>query len=227
MNTSFSIDSNLNSISSLYNNMNSNNKNISSFSSTVSNNLYMSFINLEVLYALEEKLKVIVGKVNNYQKCSKECFEFINCYFIHHFYNEELRLFRPGLNRKNINNYIKNELLCYFLCFDISFSEDFKHAEILLKRIFSLLYKNFLSLIFLIISNYKNKKSNIIMLLNKIIKDNLYDDDLNEDNINYNNLDENKFIDIIEFNSKKLIDYNKMVIENIYMKYIKEKINQI
>ena len=65
------------------------------------------------------------------------------------------------------------------------------------------------------------------MLLNKIIKDNLYNDDLNEDNIDYNNLDENKFIDIIEFNSKKLIDYNKMVIENIYMKYIKEKINQI
>ena len=230
INTSFSTDnSNFNSISSTLNNNNNNNnidsnyKNISSISSSISTNLSISFINLEILYVLEEKLKIIIEKIKNYQRCSKECYEFINYYFTHNFYNEQLRLFKPGQNRKIINNYIKYELLCYFLCYDISFTEDFKQAEIILKSIFSLIHKNFLIFLVLVISNYKNKDNNIIIILNKIVKDNLYNDDLDEENNDYNNLDENKYVEIIDNNSKKLIDYYKMIIENIYMKYLRGK----
>ena len=51
-------------------------------------------------------------------------------------------------------------------------------------------------------------------------------EDLNE-NINYNELDEYKFIEIIEINSKKLVDYCQMLIENIYVKYLTGKNNYI
>ena len=221
INKSFSTDnSNLNSISSTYNNINNNNanKNISSINSSISNNLSISIslINLEILYVLEEKLKIIIEKIKNDKNCSKECYDFINYYFSHNFYNGQLRIFKSSKNRKVINNYIKNELLCYFLCYDISFKDEFKHTEILIKSIFNLLHQNFLSFLALIISSYKNKDNNIIILLNKIVKD-------NDNDINYKIMDENKYIKIIENNLIKLIDYYKMIIENIYMKYLKGK----
>ena len=238
-NTSFStnsINSNFNSINSSNNNTTNNNNNIhtknnkksknnSSIPSSMSSNLSISFINLEILYVLQEKLKIILEKIIKYQRCSKECYEFINYYFTHHFYNENLKSFQTGQNRKIINKYMKSELLCYFLCYDISFTEDFKQAEILLKSIFSLLYKNFLIFLSLIISQYKNKENNIIIILNKIVKDNLFKEDLLEDNIDLTTLDENSYIEIINNNSKKINDYYKMIIENIYMKYIKGKNN--
>ena len=172
-------------------------------------------------------MKLIIEKINNYQRCGKECYEFINYYFTHHFYNDELRLFKFGPNRKVINSYMKIEILCHFLCYDISFIEDFKLVEILLKSIFSILHKNFLIFLRLVISQYKNKDNNIIIVLSKIVKENLDNyEDLNE-NINYNELDEYKFIEIIEINSKKLVDYCQMLIENIYMKFITGKNNYI
>ena len=187
----------------------------------MSTNLSISFINLEILYVLQEKLKIILEKITNYQRCSKECYELINYYFTHHFYNEHLKFFKTGQNRKIISNYMKNELLCYFLCYDISYREDFKQAEILLKSIFSLLFKNFLLFLSLVISQYKNKDNNIIIILTKIVQDNLFNEDLQEDNIDLNNLDENNYIEIIKDNERRIIDYYKMIIENIYMKYIK------
>jgi len=227
--STYSMNSNFNSINSTYNNYNNNNinSNAQNVSSTsMSSNLSMAFINLETLYVLEEKSKIILEKVKKYKKCSKECYEFINYYFVHHFYNEELKVFKLNKNQKIITTYMKNELLCYFLCYDISFTEDFKQAEILLKSIFTLLYKNFLIFLSLVISQYKNKENNIIIILNKVVKNNLYNDNLN-DSYDYNNIDENKFIEIIESNSKKIIDYYKMLIENIYMKFIDEENNTI
>ena len=248
INSSFSTNSNFNSINSLNNNNNFNsihdntnskknscrnknqrnsinNKNVSSISLSLSTNLSISFLNLEILYVLQEKLKIILEKVTNYQRCSKECYELINYYFTHNFYNELLKCFKTGQNRKIISNYMKNELLCYFLCYDISFREDFKQAEILLKSIFNLLFKNFLLFLSLVISQYKNKDNNIIIILNKIVKDNLFNEDLQEDIINLNNLDEKSYIAIIKSNLKKIIDYYQMLIENIYIKFIKGKNN--
>ena len=227
--STYSMNSNFNSINTTYNNYNTNNMNSNAqniSSTSMSSNLSMAFINLETLYVLEEKSKIILEKVKKYKKCSKECYEFINYYFVHHFYNEELKVFKMNKNQKIITTYMKNELLCYFLCYDISFTEDFKQAEILLKSIFTLLYKNFLIFLSLVISQYKNKDNNIIIILSKVVKNNLYNDNLN-DSYDYSNIDENKFIEIIENNSKKIIDYYKMLIENIYMKFIDENNNTI
>ena len=222
INTSYSTNNSyFNSISSTCNKNNEVNTNIRNIF-PISTNLSISFINLEVLYVLEEKLKIILEKIKNYQRCIKECYDFINYYFVHNFYNEELRLFKFGPNRKIINNYMKIELLCHFLCYDISFIEDFKQIEILLKSIFSLLHINFLLFLSLVIIQYKNKDNNIIILLNKIVKDNLSLNDLNEEIINIDNIDENKYTEIIENNSKKIIDYYKMIIDNIYVKNIEE-----
>ena len=222
INTSFSTNNScFNSVSTTCNkniDVNANNKNKNIF--PISTNLSISFINLEVLYVLEEKLKIILEKIKNNQRYGKECYDFINYYFIHNFYNEELRIFKFGPNRKIINNYMKIELLCYFLCYDISFIEDLKQVEILLKTILCLLHMDFLLFLSLVISQYKNKDNNIIILLNKIVKDNLSINDLNEDINNYNNIDENKYTEIIDNNSKKLIDYYKMIIENVYKKYL-------
>ena len=220
INTSFSTNNScFNSVSTTCNKNNDVNTNIKNIF-PISTNLSISFINLEVLYVLEEKLKIILEKIKNSQRYGKECYDFINYYFIHNFYNEELRIFKFGPNRKIINNYMKIELLCYFLCYDISFIEDLKQVEILLKTIVCLLHKNYLLFLSLVISQYKNKDNNIIILLNKIVKDNLSINDLNEDINYYNNIDENKYTEIIENNSQKLFDYYKMIIENIYQKYL-------
>ena len=227
--STYSINSNFNSINTTYNNYNTNNMNTNAqhvTSTSMSSNLSLAFINLETLYVLEEKSKIILEKVKKYKKCSKECYEFINYYFVHQFYNEELKVFKQNKNQQIISIYLKNELLCYFLCYDISFTDDFKQAEILLKSIFTLLYKNFLIFLSLVISQYKNKENNIIIILNKVVKNNLYNNNLN-DSFDYSNIDENKFIEIIENNSKKIIDYYKMLIENIYMKIIDENNNTI
>ena len=188
-------------------------------------NLTSSLINLDILFVLEGKLKSILEKIKKYNRCSKECYEFINYYFSYNFFNEELKIFKEEQNKEIMIKYMKTELLCYFLCYDISFSEDFKQAEILLKSIFSLLYKNFILFLSLVISQYKNKENSIIIILNKIIINNLYDD--MKENIDYNNLDENNFIKIIENSSKKIIDYYIMIIENIYINYIKGNDNYI
>ena len=227
--STYSMNSNFNSINTTYNNYNTNNMNSNAQNATstsMSSNFSMAFINLETLYVLEEKSKIIFEKVKKYKKCSKECYEFINYYFVHNFYNEELKVFKQNKNQKIISTYMKNELLCYFLCYDISFTEDFKQAEILLKSIFTLLYKNFLIFLSLVISQYKNKENNIIIILNKVVKNNLYNDNLN-DSFDYSNIDENKYIEIIESNSKKINDYYKMLIENIYMKFIDQNNNTL
>ena len=227
INTSFStFNSNFNSLSNTCyknNNINSSNNNILSISPSVSTKTTGPSINLEILYVLEEKLKLIIEKITNYQRCSKECYDYINYYFNHNFYNEELKLFKSEKNIEIINNYIKYALLCYFLCYDISYEKDFKQAEILLKSIFILLYKNYMKLLSLIISDYKDKDNNIIILLRKIVNDNKYVKDLNEKSFEYDILEENKYIEIIENDSKKILDYFNMIIENIYIKYLEGK----
>ena len=227
INSSFTtFNSNLNSLSNTCyknNNINSPDNNILSISPTISTKTTGPSINLEILYVLEEKLKIIIDKITNYQRCSKECYDYINYYFNHNFYSEELKLFKSEINIKIINNYIKNALLCYFLCYDISYEKDFKQAEILLKGIFILLYKNYLKFLSLIISDYKDKDNNIIIILKKIVKDNIYAKDLNENSYDFDNMDENKYIEFIENDSKKILDYYNMIIENLYVKYLEGK----
>ena len=153
------------------------------------------------------------------KNCSKASFEFINYYFNHNFSNEIINLLKSSDNQNIIIKCIKIELLCNFLLYDISFEEEIKEIEIILKSIFNLLYKNFLLTISFVISKYKNKNNNIIIILNKIVQDNFEKDESYED---YKKIDESKYNKIIENNFNKIADYFNMVTENIYLKKIDE-----
>ena len=170
----------------------------------------LSGINLD-LYYLEEKFKLVVDKIRNYEKCSKECYDYIKYFFDHNFYNELLKPFKSEENIKQMKNYIKIEILCFFLCYDVSLSDTFKITEILLKSIFEIIFHNFMLYLCLIVSQSENKTDNIIIVLNKIIKDNLKD--INHD---HHNMNENKYINTFSNNSKSIIDYYNIIINNIY-----------
>ena len=173
----------------------------------------LSGINLDFYY-LEEKMKLVINKIRNYEKCSKECFDYLNYFFEKNFDKEFLKPIKKEENINKINSYIKLEILCFFLCYNISFGDNFKITEILLKSIFDILFNNFLLYLCFIISANENKNDNIIVVLKKVVKDNL-------SAINLNNnffFDENKYINKIENNSKSIIDYYNIIINNIYNK---------
>ena len=186
-----------------------------------SNGNFYSFINLELFYFLEEKIRNVVEKMKNYEIFSEECHSLINYYLVHNFYIEELRVFKINQNREFMINYLKMELLCYFLLYNISLGDKFKESKILLKTTIEILYNNFLLFLSLITSQNQNKESTMIIALNKAIKNNL-DNNKFSNIYDYSNLDENKYIEIILMNSKNLDDYYKMIINNIYIDIINE-----
>ena len=214
----FTINSNFNSITNLTN-TNINTNRYLSPTSTKSISFSTYSINLEFLYVLQEKLKLVLENLKKSKTCYKASFDFINYYFNHNFSNEIINLMISSDSQNIIIKFIKIELLCFFLLYDISFEEEIKEIEIILKSIFSLLYKNFLITILFVTSKYKNENNNIILILNKIVKDNLQNDDLFE---TYKILDESKYIKIVENHFHKILDYYGMIVENIYMKKIDE-----
>lgn len=174
-------------------------------------------INFEHLYLLESKNKSILNKMNNYDICFNECHDWIEYYFNKNIYDIIISLFKIKRNKNNIINKIKIEALCYFLCYDASFSKNFSQAGILIKTIFNLLHNNFLLLIGFIINNFTSRNNNdqynnhlinnLNNLINKELKINLSSQDMNN---------ENCIIDIIEQNYKQINNYYKMIIDNIY-----------
>ena len=215
--------SNLNNCYNSFINMNKEKKSNSEISSSSVNTNYFSFINLEMLYFFEEKMKIILEKIKKYEECSKECHQLINYYFIHNFYIEELRVFKINENREFMINYLKIEILCYFLLYNISNGDKFKEAKIILKSIFEILFNNFLLFISLIISQSENKDNNLMNELKKRLKEDLNIDLLKDVSFNFYNLDESKFIEILVNNSKNINDYYKMIINNFYDNNTNEK----
>ena len=181
-------------------------------------------IDLEILYVLEAKLKSILNKINNYNICFHECFDWITYYFSSNFYEKEINLFKYNHNKNNIIYYIKVELLCYFLCYDVSFNKNFNQAGILLKTIFNLLHINYLILIsFIIHDNDKNQEE---------YSDNLYLNRLNEIiskelkiNLTSQDMNENSILVLISNNFKEINNYYKMIIDNLYSYYYSININ--
>ena len=173
-------------------------------------------IDLEILYILEAKLKCILNKVNNYNICYNECFDWLNYYFSVNFYDKEINLFKLNHNKNNVMHYIKVELLCYFLCYDVSFNKNFNQAGILLKTIFNLLHINYLILIsFILYNDNKNiEESNYCLtklkeIINKELKVKLNSQDMNE----------NSILLLTSNNFKEISNYYKMIIDNIYSYY--------
>ena len=180
-------------------------------------------IDLEILYILEAKIKSVLNKINNYAICYNECYDWINYYFNCKFYEKEINLFKLSHNKNNIIYYIKIELLCYFLCYDVSFNKNFNQAGILFKTIFNLLHINFLILISFVINKNNNdnncnniKENDDNFCLNRLKE--IINKDLKL-KLNAQDMNENSILLLISNNFKEINNYYKMIIDNLYSYY--------
>lgn len=202
------------------NNNNNDNSPIKSFGisssidlSTLKNSNSFIF-DIKVLYLLESKLKNILDKIINYQDCENECYNYIKYYFTNRLYDEFLKFFKNNHNKSNALNQIKIELICLFLCYDISVGRSFNQTAILLKTILEIIYSNNLVMISFILSQNQNiyineKSSKLKQIIKNNLKIKLIKEDMNEYNI----------LKIITNNSKNLLNYYKIIIDNIYNRY--------
>ena len=174
-------------------------------------------IDLEKIYLLEEKINKILSKINEYQACEEECQNLITFYFSINFYKMELELFNNINNKNKISNYMKLEILCYFLCYDISFNENFNQASILIKTIINLLHDNYLLLISYIIylknNSFFEKNTSTNLWINKLQK--IIDDDL-KINLTSQDMNENTILSLIVDSIGRINNYYKMIIDNLY-----------
>ena len=181
-------------------------------------------IEIEIFYNLEKKILLLINKIDDYKMCKIECYNYINYYYENRIDEYITKLFRNNHNKINIINYLKIELLCYLLCYDISYSNFFNQAAILIKSIINILNNNFLLILLLVLNNfYKNlseqnkqistKEKKIISELKEIIKNNLTVR-IDEDNIN-----ELYVIQAINNKTKDINNYYKMILDNLYKEY--------
>ena len=180
-------------------------------------NLNQCDIELEKIYLLEEKISKILSKINEYQTCEEECQNLITFYFSINFFKMELELFNNINNKNKISNYMKLEILCYFLCYDISFNENFNQASILIKTIINLLHDNYLLLVSFIIylkkDNFFEKNNSTNLWINKLQK--IIDDDL-KINLTSQDMNENTILSLIVNSIGRINNYYKMIIDNLY-----------
>jgi len=233
----------------LYKNNRKNNDNIIKVNNTVNHNYsnsniykhnYISSslqcsddVELEIFYNLEQKILLLIKKIEEYQICKSECYNIITYYFENQINEHINKLFKNNHNKINIINYMKIEILCYFLCYDIFYSQYFNQAAILIKSIMNILNDNFLLIILFVLKNYnKNnsekkeiplKEKKLISDLNEIIKNNLTIR-VDEENIN-----EFYVIQLISNKTKDINNYYKMILDNLYKEYysIKNTYNNV
>ena len=201
---------------------------------TVNNNINIKIyeeekiIDFDLFYTLESKLKMLLIKINKYQVCYNECQDWLSYFFGINFHENELILFNSEQNKKKMIYFIKFELLCFLMCYDISFNKNYNQTSILLKTIFNLLHKNFLTLIsFAINSIYGNKEKNeykdincnnsnyieqmiIIKKLQEVINNEL------KMNLEIQDVNESVIIQILSYDFNQINNYYEMIIDNIY-----------
>ena len=188
--------------------------------STVHSKKTASFINIELLYNLENKILSLIYKIKKYQKFEDESYDIINYYFKNEISKHIIQLFNGVYYKNIIISYIKTELLSYFLCYDVCFYNNcFDKIVLLIKSIINFVHNNFLLLLLYIINeNKKNvakfisnaKNKNIIYYLQNIIKQNISQEVLNDD-INEGNIIKMIMKNVIEINK-----YYKLIIDNVY-----------
>ena len=182
-------------------------------------------INLENILELERRIKFLLDKINKYQICQKECYEYIIYFFDNNLYNEESKIFKHNHTKKNFLDNLKIEILCFFLCYDITFSKSFNQTAILFKTIFNIIHTNFLIFASYLITNNQmninkfNQKhlENLISIIDQDLKVKLNKREMNDYNI----------LQLITNNSKNINNYYKMVIDNIYGQYYLSNNNNI
>ena len=178
-------------------------------------------IDFEKVYLLEQNVLKITAKIYKYLSCDEESFNWISFYFGINFYIQELNMIKKEYNYKKICDYIKLEIICYFLCYDISLNQNFNKASFLLKAIMNILHENFLIIIKYFLHIYKDNNldnSNELWIdkLKKIIerelKMNFSSQDMNEDSIT----------SIINNSIKNINNYYEMIIDNLYLTKIEK-----
>ena len=170
---------------------------------------------LEQYFILEIKIKNVLSKLILSKPAFNESFEFMNYYFNECLFNNLISLFKDFNNKKNYIYFIKIELLCFCLCYDVSYEEEFNKVVILLKLIFELIHFNFLVMLKFILHNTIMSNDNFIWyekiynILKKELKINLTNQELEESNI----------IKIMNNNINNIGNYYKVIIENIYSSF--------
>ena len=182
-----------------------------------SNNL----IDIELLYNLENKILTLIYKIKKGLKFEEESFDLINYYFKNDISKYIIQLFNEVFNKNTIINYIKTELLSYFLCYDICFNINIEKVTLFLITIINIIYSNFLLLMSYIIKGYKNNSINFkTNQRNKLLLEyfgNIINQNINIE-IKNDEITEENIIRIIIKGQKEINKYYKVVVENIYQK---------
>ncbi len=170
---------------------------------------------LEHYYILENKLKEILFKLSSYEPANNECYDWINYYFNEFIYNKLLYLCKDFNNRRNLTYIIKIELLCFCLCYHVSYDTNLSKVLILLKSIFEQIHFNYLILVRFILHKTTMTYENYVWY------EKLYNIIKNELNIQLTkkDLDENNIIQIINNNINTIGNYFKLIIDNIYSSF--------
>ena len=171
--------------------------------------------NFENLYICENLFQNVFQKLNLFEPNYNECFEFLNFYYNNEIYKIILDLFKDSSNKEKIDKFLKIEILCYFMNYDISYTGKFHEVAIILKSIFNLIHFNFLVIIKFILQKTKKTKENCVWYkqLENLIK---YQLTLN---IKKDNLNEYDIIKIYEHNFQQISDFYKIILNNIYSKF--------
>ena len=170
---------------------------------------------LEHYYILENKLKEILFKLSSFQSANNECYDWINYYFNEFIYNKIINLFKDSNNRRNLIYIIKIELLCFCLCYHVSYDKNLSKVIILLKSIFEQIHSNYLVLVRFILHKTTMTYENYIWYekLYNVIKNEL------SLHLNKKDLDEYNIILIINHNINTIGNYFKLIIDNIYLSF--------
>ena len=175
-------------------------------------------INLENLNILAIAYKKIMEKINNDENCLQESYEFIKVFFIKKFYDEIKKMFYQKQNMKTVVYYIKTEILCHFMLYDICISKKFEQSSIILKSIFNDLHKNFIFLLSLMVKKFEKFKEysggEIIYNLQNIVTK-FYNNEPKE-------VSESKLLRMMYDSLTNIYVCYRMLIENIYQKYYVE-----
>ena len=206
------------------NNINNNNKySFTSMDSTINNNnKYENIqIDFEGFYTLEMKFKKILKKVNNYQKCENECFDWITYFFNTNFFYKELNIFISQNNKYSMSKFIKMEILCIFLCYNAFFHKNFSQINSYLISLINFLYNNYIILLIFITNNYNfnNNKNNNLTDNNNILINKIRKLIVNEEIFKLYQYQIKNEVDVLFFinnNFKDINNYYQYIFSNLY-----------
>ena len=169
-------------------------------------------INLENLNILHNKVQNLLYKINNCIDCRNEIFEYLNFYFDSKIYNNYLHYIRSIDNKNKIKDYLKLEILCFFIFYDIQVKNNFIKYFVIFKSIFSLLHFNFINFSKFLIKFIKINKNNLYWYenLKNLLK---FETNFNK----YEDFTEFDLINIIEKNIIDINAYYKLIINDIYL----------